>query len=233
MGGLPRVGDPHPFAPSIVCDSVIPEPLPNSKTKAKVVVSYSPLKFGNSSPDDEGQTQIRLSATVMSIKTNKFFNNATGQFEDMILTYTYPDDDPDIGAKKTIDQVGEVDKQVPLLVASFSRKEASSPLKKAQTFLGKLNSTKFQNGDRHTWLCTVLNSDSSDGGETYAVNYEFIYMSDTWDPVVSFIDSRTQKPPSDIDKTRQGIANKGKAQQRFQVIGGQVDFNKLKLPEIS
>jgi hypothetical protein len=225
VGGIPRVGDPHPASQFVICDNVTVSPLTDSNTQAMVTASYKPLTFGSSNPDEEGQTQIRLGSTVQSVTTNKFFQGSKSKF--MRLKYKFEEGDQNSRGLDEEEQIGEVEKQVPITTASFSRQESQRPLKKSQLYVGKTNSSTFLDGKKNTWLCTDITGNTTDGGETYSVNYEFAFNSETWSPVVSYINPETRLPPVGAF-TEAGAIKQPDAVKSFQIYQT-IDFNKLKL----
>ena len=50
-----------------------------------------------------------------------------------------------------------------------------------------------------TLLCTGIDGQSSDGGESYSVNYRFQYNPDTWAVEFFFTDKETGQPHKDVN----------------------------------
>lgn len=100
-----------------------------------------------------------------------------------------------------VDQVGEVDIQVPETIVIFERKEGASPRNKSVTYVGKVNSTTLGSGTYavRTLLCLGIEGITQDDGETWQVTYRFQYRPDTWRATVYFIDPETDRPADGIN----------------------------------
>jgi hypothetical protein len=98
------------------------------------------------------------------------------------------------------DQTGSVEIQVPEMVLVFTRRESSSPLAKALTYAGKINSASLGGGTfaAQTLLCLGIDADTNDGGISYNVTYRFQYRPGTWVPTVVYIDPNTDMPHEDV-----------------------------------
>lgn len=218
--GIPRTGDAHPtLGDNVQVTDVTAQKIASDNKKAKVFVTYKTLKLGQSSPNEAAQTQISVSASTQSVDTNKFFK--TNGTEDIILLkYKYPAGKAPDGVQE-VEQVGIVTKQVPLIVARFSRQETDLPLAKILKFQGKVNASNFGGGKKRTWLCTDISTNSEDNGQTFSISYEFTYNSDTWDPLVVFIDPDSDRPPTDV-------LSQSDAAKRFKIYET-ANFNALNL----
>lgn len=184
---IPRRNTPHPSIPGILVDTRSASFLPDSNTKAFVTVTYKRLNPGEREPSNNTDPVINVGATVTATETNR-------DYAGNLITITYTANTTDAEA---VTGVGTVEKQVPQVALSLQRREARSPLEKAIRFVGKLNRGRFYDGDQWTWLCTGIQGQSDDGGDTYTVTYEFAYNPETWDPTVVYIDPETDAPPVD------------------------------------
>ena len=183
VSGIPAKGTVHPYASlnTLYADEYTVTPEDSSNGIFKVVVTYKPQTGDNAPPSDNNLGQISLGTSVQSQTTNKDVNGV-----DMVLTY------------KTQTQIAEVEVQMPMTVAKFTRREYSHPLQKSFDFVGKTNSQAWQGYGRGYWLCTGINGETSDGGSTYSVTYEFQANRAGWNPTVYYIDPETNAPPEDV-----------------------------------
>jgi hypothetical protein len=230
-GSVPKPGTPHPTIPNVIVQSVDAESI--GANQVRLTISYGPFSSGggSTSPDEEAQTQISIGGSVQTVQTNEYFkrNARTGkETKELIeLEYEYADGKGP-GGENPIKTVATVDKQVPVIVARLSRTESEHPGQKARDFVGKLNKKTFIGGKPGTWLCTNIGGSSNNGGQSYQVDYEFMYaIPDAeesfsgWNKTVFFTDPKTGLIPEDIKDQKKAKLNV-KVQES-------ADFNKLKL----
>ena len=216
--GIPRFGDAHPNAPGVVVVSRTARPASrDSNASAIVQITYGQPTAEQGVPDAGGSSvQFSLGSSVQSVTTQK---DASGN--QILLSHTFTDTDESGNVTERIEtQGGEVDIQVPQTVFRVTRRESQSPGANSLFYTGKINSVPFLGGEPKTWLCTRIEGDSDDGGETFVVAYEFQYNRETWDATVVFIDPDTGRPPKDL-VDGEGI----KTVRVYQLV----DFNALNL----
>ena len=223
-GQIPAPGTLHPSIPKIVVDNISGNPL--GSRQVELTLTYKAINSSNSSPDEESQTQINISGTIKTVKTN-YHINEKGEEELMKLSYIYPTNKDPNGIDGAVNKViPMIEKQIPMIVATLSRRESKDPAQKAFDFVGKLNSRTFIGGKRELWMCTKISGSSGDSGETFSVTYEFMRNEGGWNTDVLFTDERTGKPPVDIEKQKETAIINVKTQRT-------ADFNKLKLGPFS
>lgn len=176
----------------------------------RVVIEYSRPSSTSVEPSEaEEDAIIQVGSSVTSSKTE--VDNTGAQ---IVVTLT---DQPN--------QTGSVDIQVPETVLTFTRREPSSPLSKALTNVGKVNSTSLGGGDfaAGTLLCLGIEGETTDGGESYNVTYRFQYRPGTWVATVVYIDPETDRPHEDVViSTDTGVV--------YAEIYEEVNFTSLNLP---
>lgn len=236
-GQIPKPGDPHPTIPLLIVNTINATSV--GKGQVKLTVNYEPPRFGNSAPGEESQTQITIGATVKSVQTNfEFIGGNLNKEVQMELKYRYPVVTKDGVTKSTspngIDKLFEitptVTRDIPLVVATLSRKETGDPAQKANDFVGTLNSRTFIGSDKGWWMCTKIGGPSPDGGFTFNVGYEFVRMKGGWLTTTYFIDENTGLTPSDANDFQIGGIKTAVKTVRTQPFA---NFDTLKLGQFS
>ncbi len=88
------------------------------------------------------------------------------------------------------------------MIVRYERSELGSPIDKALTHVGRLNSAGVFGDLPRTWLCSELSGTTTDGGIVYKVSYEFIRspkvnlvgvtnVVQPWDATIVEIDPKT------------------------------------------
>ena len=226
-GAIPAPGTPHPTIPQILVDNIAATV--SGSRQVTMVVNYKGVNGTNSNPDDEAQTQISINGSIQTVRTNeRVIKKGNKEEKELIkLKYVYPDDKHPKGLPNgTVNEVvGTVEKQVPVIVATLSRRETKDPAQKAFDNVGKLNSKIFIGGEPGLWMCTKIGGTSSDSGQTYAVTYEFMRADEGWFATLFFADEKTGKIPADVEEQEDAQA---KVISQFSA-----DFNLLKLGPFS
>lgn len=206
-GQIPNTGTPHPTIPLILVDSIDAQSV--GAKQVKLTVNYKALKRGNTQPDEEAQTQITVGGSIQTVRTNKHIVLQGGrEVEELIIVkYSYPIGLAPDGVDQPKEVVGTIDKQIPLIVATLSRRESTDPAQKAFDFVGKLNSRKFIGGKPKLWLCTKIGGPSNDSGATYQISYEFMRAEGGWNTDVAFTDAKTGLIPTDIEDQPEALIN--------------------------
>jgi len=198
--GIPRIGDPHPAMALLPVSNVRADPIDGFTDAAKVIVTYGITDSGpGNNPDDpEAAPTIEVSTTLQTVKFNVDRN---GKVVDLwfllpidggkVLTDNgQPLIDPVTG-KPLIEeatewisdrQVATLERQVPMSVVTFKRRENASPGLIASRFVGHVNSSGIFGDSSRTWLCAELSGSSNDGGLTYDVTYQFQRAADMTTP---------------------------------------------------
>jgi hypothetical protein len=116
------------------------------------------------------------------------------------LTYNYPADHPYLPSR-SISVKAEVTKLIPDHIIQKRRRETANPTMKAQMYLGKVNSGPWSlapTAAPYTWLCTQLEGVSTDGMQTWFVDYGFQHR-ETWKQPAIYYDQFSGKIPGDVD----------------------------------
>ncbi len=156
---------------------------PSGVTNARVTIVYrkpTPEEQPDPTNDDDAPVET-ITASLASVKTNLDYNGA-------LITVTH----------NGVSQNAEVEKQLPVVVMKYRRRETQRPFTRAIDNVGKTNNTTFEGRAARTVLCTNITGESDDGGATYTVDYEFQYVPETWDALVYWIDPETNRPPADL-----------------------------------
>lgn len=103
-------------------------------------------------------------------------------------------------AGKYLEQLGQVKVPFPESNAQFEGVLAAiNPVAYARSLIASTNATQWMGEPALTWLCSevrwqVLRPDTN----LYHFGFEFQNNPDTWDPDITFLDSRTNLPPSTV-----------------------------------
>jgi len=212
--GIPNLYSPHPDPRLAIVASKIDVESAGSGSSCNVVVSYDPIGVlppsvvsETANPGAPGGGSISIRSGLRRVQTNKDENGKM-----VILRHKdsfYPDNVP-VGANneeaihlkgELIEQPAVYEKFIHVDIIGFVRREPRHPRSKQDRYLGHVDPAQVFRGDpSRAWLCTILNGESPDGGQTYNVTYEFERAVDLdpqtrqlvsgWDPVVSFYDSQ-------------------------------------------
>jgi hypothetical protein len=185
------IGYPHPTITSAQSISVSPDAI--SPDIVNVTVSYDEV--------ENYPYQYSLGANSSIVETNQALNPANGKYEDIVMTYTFPDDYPIESFRSITKKSGiTINKYEPEFAFTIKRREfatiaadspkyaVGSPLSGAAlmdrnwNFVGKCNMSTWNIFGRQitprTFICTGINSDgvspySSNGGWIFDVSYSF------------------------------------------------------------
>lgn len=193
--GVPAIGDAHPDIAVAHLRSI--DARPKDSDTVELVLKYRESTSTHISLKDD--PEISVGASVSQIETNKDADDNV-----IAVQYTYPSTytKREEYAGKTHDQGGLVSRLMPQrtytvrkrLSATASQIEATNDI-----YQGKVNAFAWRGYQPRTWLCVGISGQSNDGGQTYAVTYQFQYNPYTWDTVVTFIDPNDGKPPINLD----------------------------------
>jgi len=198
---IPAQGSAHPDIPGIYARSINVSPVESSS--ARVVVTYQPRDPATQPPDDNADPIVEVGAALVEVETNKDINGTflvLGEFtvteynktllpKQIEETNTYPP------------QPGKITVQRPLPLFKFSRRETESPYSKSLNYVGNVNSDSFLGYAAGYWLCSRIYGRSDDGGESYNVEYEFLFNRETWKPWIAATHPDTGEPPVNLNGT--------------------------------
>lgn len=166
--GIPKLRDAHPSVPKMFCDSRSTSP--KDPQTVEITCHYKqPTRASDRNAGDKAQPQIQIGASVVTQSTNLDADDNVMECERR-----------NTADSTTVKQPVMAQVQVPQIVLRLQRKEENSPHAKARDYVGRVNKEKFYDGDEKCWLCTRIEGNSEDGGDSYIVTYEFQYNSWTW-----------------------------------------------------
>lgn len=211
------IGDSHPQDSSSKIIGFDCRPLSNQEFEVRVDYRYSSVVLVD-------EIQIEVEGSLVQEESNI---DAFGSV--ISVQHAYPSNYGDNGegnpakAGRTIQQGGMVQRPIPTVVLTITRRDLFNPLTLSKQYTGKLNDGPWAWGPgdvARTWLCAGITGTSDDGGVSYRNRYSFQYRPDKWDATVVFIDSDTGKPPTGL------VNNVG--YKRVQITGT-ANFNALGL----
>lgn len=206
--GVEYVYDAHPYIPGLLVASVeftVDKDIPSA---GLITVSYRDASWSifnqAAEPSDTGDPQIKIDTRLVPVRTELDIHG-----EQIHTLHRQVVEDPSyynpVGAKR---QNGIADVMMPVTMVQYTRREPSSPGSKALKYVGTISKTRTFGDPPRWWLCTGISGDSSDGGASYVVSYEFQRtarynfegMPDklkTWDYVLVQYDETTNLPVDD------------------------------------
>lgn len=163
---------------------------------ASVTITYE-SKESKRSTENGTSVVGKMTASVAQVDTNLYRENGRGEQLPVALEHTYPDDDPDF-AGQTIKQAGQMKVFVPQRTFTCDGVRATlTPWTIVDTMIGCVNRAAWMGGGPREWMCTEVTWEVQ-GYMKYLMAFTFQHNEDTWDPTVTFIDSRTNRPPKDL-----------------------------------
>ena len=179
--GIPRRGQRHPNHPSAHVAGR--RATGGGGRTLTVTITYD----DKGESDDPSDQHISIGTSLRTVQTNKDVNGH-------VVRLSCP-------GKK--DQGGEMSVERPLSTIHVTRTEEGSPGAKSQEYVGtvnKLNQFRLAEGGANewTWRCEYITGDSSDGGRTWRVEYEFQYDKHGWEQEVVFIDPETGRVAQEL-----------------------------------
>lgn len=208
--GLPRLGDVHPTLSHLTLAEVAAEAdgPDGAVLRLRYQATASRSVSVGGAPRQTGER--RVGAALAQTSTDV---DLTGQRIEVAY-------DPHGNRAQRLTQSASVTVLRPQLSFCFRRQERSDPAARARKYVGAVNSQPFQQCAAQTLLCVALTGQSSDGGRSYDVTYEFQYDAQGWQPRVSYTDPQTRRPPVDV---LEGLGRK------VVTVYPQIDFNELGL----
>lgn len=191
LSAIPNYGDVHPSVPSINAYGLNVAPVNEEASVAKVTINYSIPTYETKEPDVSDPGLIQVGSTVTAAVTNKDKDGTP-----VTVSLTGYDD-----------QLAELEILVPEVVFNFERRESASPITKAITYVGHVNSSSVASYAAKTLLCIGIEGVSNDDGANYSVSYRFQYNPSTWRKDVVYIDPETSQPHKDVSlvPTKAGV----------------------------
>ena len=198
-GNIPALGDPHPDNDTIFVSGKSAKPVAKSPDLWEVTVTYAVPDLGS---------QVVDTGSIASFAASLTSAQTTKDKDDNPLTVgTLSKTDPENLSDGTIHkQTALVEILVPQFAIRAQRKQTFSPVT-YKDIVGKLNSgsvtidgTSYSN---RTLLCTSIQGETRDNGESYNCTFEFQFRDD-WDVEVTAIDPDTGAPYEGITDITDG-----------------------------
>jgi hypothetical protein len=208
--GIPRYGDPHPDVAGLYVETIVAEPVKNSRTAAQVTVTYASPEI-SSAPG-------AVSIAITGSQRTKLLTRSPADSSTLQVKYTDP-------SGNVLTQIMQVPVLSPNTILTFVRQEVKSPLALSQQFRRTLNASPWQSGATKTWLCRAIDSRSLGNLTRYEVKYVFEYDPDGWDHIEYYKDPFTGKVPGDVTQSNDNSAGVAKLQ-----VYGTMEFSRLGLP---
>lgn len=200
--GIPQIGEAHPVVTSLTCTSRSVEPANGDNTQFKVSCKYTVVNL----PSDE-QAQVSVGSVVQADQTT---NDVNGN-EIKVGPFNYQQGNIQV---TMVEQAGVVSRMYPQRTVTFQRRltDMARLVRENQTYVGKINSTSFNidpNGNASIpakeALCTKIQGQSSDGGRSFMVTYEFQVGNEYgWQAMVCYINPETNLPHKEATEANQG-----------------------------
>ena len=87
-------------------------------------------------------------------------------------------------------------------IRRYTRLETNDPAEKQKQVIDTVNRAGIWGADSRFWLCTRLDGETSDNGQTWTVDYEFQFNPQRWDTSVLFKDRTTGLVPEGAKPTK-------------------------------
>lgn len=174
--GVPIIGEIHPAIPGVTVQTIDTNGVkPN---EISITVTYSKPAASNRPPQLGDQPQFSMSTYLVDAQTNFGAGGATAEGPDLLKVRR--------NAQDTVGQVATVSVLRPVRVLRFTVRQTFNAEAIADTFVGKINSNRYRRYDRHTILCSRIDSNSDDGQATFINTYEFQVDRETWDKTIVY-----------------------------------------------
>jgi len=196
--GLPQMNAYHPRQTTLRVQSRDVE-TPGGHFAVLVRVTYSNAQPGGGggntggpqTPDDPARASV---GAVVSAEERDFDSS---DVQIIVKEFTNNEDPPTKYAKQT----RSIQVLVPQVTRRYVRITTSDPQAVAMEYVGKVNSRNWNGGPAYTWLCTGINGETDDYGQTWTVTYDFQYQSQVvlglengWNKIITAIDTTTGNP---------------------------------------
>lgn len=174
--GTPARLSAHPSIPKVKLIEKVATSISDTQATVQLIYRVPGVSIGGFSDEPElGEpAQISTGATTTSTTTQKDYAGV-----DMALTYSPTDAEVENGELEDLSYmvIATANIQVAQPYLRYRRRETSPPTPTAMAYVGKTNSSTFAGAPPGTLLCTNITGESSDGGDTYVVSYEFQFTN--------------------------------------------------------
>lgn len=185
------------------------------KSIAEVTLDYglfcdSGQSLTNMEDDPSFVVVGKMSCSVQQVTTNQYRENGKGDLQTILVSHTYPEDDPDY-AGQTLTQSGEISTYVPQRTYTIEGILANdNPWSALSALIGCVNDRVWLSGDPYTWMCMEVSTEMREygaagseygwhgGNSKHFVTLNFQHNPDTWNTSAVFIDDRTNRPPQGL-----------------------------------
>jgi len=194
LATIPSMGDAHSELTNLSVSSVQLKAIDEKHIEFEFIYTGragldNDFGFGTSGTGDS----IEIGASLISEEVN---TDRDGK----VFGTTYTDPDGVIHQ-----QSGYVNRYLPQLTKSFSKRSSAKLESLELSFVGKVNDDEWVygedmgEGNTGKWLCTGITSRSTDWGATWEHTYTFQYNSDGWNTQdIVYMDPETGRPPVDV-----------------------------------
>ncbi len=163
-------------------------------------------------PNDPKQAFVRLEYVVYGMdELNFVFRGGTSLNQtdtavtpygsQITVSHTFPADDPDYPSE-TITQGGVASVLLPsTTISAMGVLKQDWPIAVSRRWVGSVNAMFWKSGNPGTWLCTSCTFEPHNLRESptqWRYTFEFQFNILGWQPIVSYIDERTGKPPPNL-----------------------------------
>jgi len=193
LAGVPKNGDKIAAYPNLEVTKRSVRLL-DDVSMCDVEVTYEHLKNDNQSfgAPASGNVVGEIRAIVQQAESNTDINGVT-----VFVQHQFINDE--LNKNKLIKQSGKFTFFLPQKTISLRGiKETLFPWIIANQLIGSINSSAWQGGAIHEWMCTSVSWEIHDVSGKYRMNFEFQHNSETWNPTVIFIDEKRSRPPVDL-----------------------------------
>lgn len=185
--GLPVDGSLAPGDTNLVCTGRQARPMPNSKTKAEVIVTYEPIGTANRFIFSGG-------GTLSSVRTqvDRYGN-------EVVVAHQWPNDDPDWPNEVQLQPIDLNVMQPQKTLVATGPLNVAYPDQVVDLWLGSMNSAAWAGRGPYEWMCVDCEFTPMRVGygqfRKWMFTFQFQHDFTTFVPQVYFTDSRTNKPP--------------------------------------
>ncbi len=210
---LPLMFAAHPFDSRMTLQSRTAFAVQGQPGVVKVVMSYKARNFDfesiNVGYSHTRQTHVETESYV--VKRAPAPPTEPGQEpelgepigierEPMVVSHTFPDTAGEEGQTipgRTESNPVKLNVQRSHPIRRYTRLETKDPAEKQKEIIDTVNRAGIWGSDPGFWLCTRLDGETSDNGQSWTVDYEFQFNSQKWRTRVLFKDRTTGLVPED------------------------------------
>jgi len=178
---LPKIGQAHPDMHNLIIQSITAKH--DGPNAANITLAYhNPSGNNSDKPQVKVGSALRQQTTEIDLNGNR-----------ITVAYSCSGEDQDL-----VTQGARVPVLKPETELTFIRLETTHPATTAKKYAGTVNRSTIFEGPPGGWLCTAITGSSDDGGKTFIVTYLFQFNENGWQPTVSYIDPKTNRPPANL-----------------------------------